>query len=456
MTPLTGYAACKKITVKTTYLDAALTDFPLVYKPTADTDIGGRCLASGYDIRFTASDGTTLLSYKRIYFNIAAGAATGVFRIKSSLSTSPATDVYVHYGNASAPDVSSGPDTHRAVDRASWDMCEAAGGANAILDSTGNANHLTDYGSPTFGEDGPIYKSIYLAGNPVDGNNTYLEAEHSASLSLGGSFSLLAWIKKVSYASYEFIISKEPATGGANGYPGNYEFRIENKYPTLLYERTAPYNLEQHAATAQVTNDAWTRIAVVVDYLNTITFYVNGVPSGSFAQSYAQLENIRKLRIGTRADNYSYCAAWVADVQIIAEAQSAAWLKFEYYNITEADNCLTIGSEEVASIDLVPAENVQVQVIDTPTIVVIHVLGPSENTQVQVVDVPTLVVTHVLAPIELYQLQIMDTPTIAVIHVLAPTESYQVQVIDGPITLEVQSTDNMKYTARKNIYNIMR
>ena len=63
-----------------------LTDFPVEVPIVADADIGGECLASGFDIRFTAEDGVTLLSYERESFAVAGGAATGVFWVKSNVS----------------------------------------------------------------------------------------------------------------------------------------------------------------------------------------------------------------------------------------------------------------------------------------------------------------------------------------------------------------------------------
>ena len=58
---LGGWSFRKRIDIQTAYLDANLTDFQLYVPITADADIGGECLATGHDIRFTAADGTTVL-----------------------------------------------------------------------------------------------------------------------------------------------------------------------------------------------------------------------------------------------------------------------------------------------------------------------------------------------------------------------------------------------------------
>ena len=85
--------------------DDDLTDFPVEVPIVADADIGAECLGTGYDIRFTAADGTTLLPYERESFAVAGGEATGIFWVKSDVATT-GTYIWLYYGNAAAGDVS--------------------------------------------------------------------------------------------------------------------------------------------------------------------------------------------------------------------------------------------------------------------------------------------------------------------------------------------------------------
>ena len=55
----------KKITIDQTKVDENLTDFPVLVKLTSSNFDFSKARSDGHDIRFTASDGTTLLKYER-------------------------------------------------------------------------------------------------------------------------------------------------------------------------------------------------------------------------------------------------------------------------------------------------------------------------------------------------------------------------------------------------------
>ena len=100
---LAGWSYRKRIDLP---LPAAnLVDFPVKVPIVADADIGAACLASGFDIRFTADDGVTLLPHELVSFAVAGGEATGEFRVKSDVAVA-GTYIWCYYGNATAPDVS--------------------------------------------------------------------------------------------------------------------------------------------------------------------------------------------------------------------------------------------------------------------------------------------------------------------------------------------------------------
>ena len=56
MAGLSGFGYYKTITISTTNVDADLTNFPVYIPIVNDADIGGECLATGYDIQFADSD----------------------------------------------------------------------------------------------------------------------------------------------------------------------------------------------------------------------------------------------------------------------------------------------------------------------------------------------------------------------------------------------------------------
>lgn len=67
---LSGWSDRKKITIKNTQVDSDLTNFPLLVRIPADAELGAKSLSTGNDLRFTSSDGSTLLSYEKEDFSV--------------------------------------------------------------------------------------------------------------------------------------------------------------------------------------------------------------------------------------------------------------------------------------------------------------------------------------------------------------------------------------------------
>ena len=77
---LSDWQCRKQITISHTNVGSSdLANFPLYVRISSDADIGANALSTGYDIRFTASDGASLLGYQRESFSIASGNASGDF-----------------------------------------------------------------------------------------------------------------------------------------------------------------------------------------------------------------------------------------------------------------------------------------------------------------------------------------------------------------------------------------
>ncbi|GAG26647.1 unnamed protein product, partial [marine sediment metagenome] len=102
---LTGWGFRKEITIQDAYVDSNLRDFPIYVYINADADFH-EALATGYDIRFTQSDGTTLLKYERENWTGGdGGAGTGHFWVKvPSILASGGATIYCYYGKADAED----------------------------------------------------------------------------------------------------------------------------------------------------------------------------------------------------------------------------------------------------------------------------------------------------------------------------------------------------------------
>ncbi len=101
------YTTRKKITIQTANVDTDLTNFPLYVYVNADSDIADSN-ADGYDIRFTQSDGSTLLKYERESWTGGSGSnVTADFWVKSAVADGAgesATDIYIYYRTTDTAD----------------------------------------------------------------------------------------------------------------------------------------------------------------------------------------------------------------------------------------------------------------------------------------------------------------------------------------------------------------
>ena len=133
----------KSITISGANVLADLAGFPLRVMVSADAQLGAHARADGFDVRFTTTDGTTVLPHHRFSWTKSGGNVTAEFYIRCNISTS-GTTIRMEYGN---PNTNVDPSTaavvwqdydsvHRLVDYVA-DTGEAP-------DISGNERHLTD------------------------------------------------------------------------------------------------------------------------------------------------------------------------------------------------------------------------------------------------------------------------------------------------------------------------
>ena len=168
---LTGWAERIKITTDQTDIDADLTDFPVLVKLTSTNFDFTKALSTGNDIRFTASDGSTLLKYERERHDSTNSLAEYWVKVPSVSSTTD-TDFYIYYGNSGAAD--------GADPIAVWDSSHVMVQhkkditTSTINDSTVNANNGTKRAAnEPIQADGKIGKA-----QNYDGYNDYVEIPH--------------------------------------------------------------------------------------------------------------------------------------------------------------------------------------------------------------------------------------------------------------------------------------
>ena len=120
---LSGYTTRKKITISSTNIDETLADFPLLVKLSSSNFDFTKANSDGYDIRFTESDGTSLLKYERELHDDTG--EVGVYWVKvPAIKEGSDTDIYIYYRTE--------------------DTADGADGENVWDDNYKMVQHLTD------------------------------------------------------------------------------------------------------------------------------------------------------------------------------------------------------------------------------------------------------------------------------------------------------------------------
>jgi len=328
-----SYDNRKEITIQTTNLDANQSSFPILIK-FADTDIGAVSNADGFDIRFTASDGTTLLKYERQSFAIATGTATGIFWVKTDLSTA-GTSIYIYYRSTDTADGADPTNVWDANYKGVYHMTD-------MNDSTANAHHLTNVGADTNsnGKIGACYDFIAA-------NTDYAYINENIDITTA-PFTMEAWFKPDNVTKdYGLMFLGDKDTSA-----DYYGIRIEgdvngDPLSALAYDNTEGASV--WAKTSNAFDTGWNygvhRTASTSSRESILD--VNFANKGTDANT-RNIDNVDRFGIGAMLDSTpgNYYDGLLDEVRISNIARTDAWLKFVYYNINEADNELTYGAEE--------------------------------------------------------------------------------------------------------------
>ena len=360
MAGLSGFSYYKAITISTTNCDADLTNFPVYVPIVNDADIGGECLATGYDIQFADATNDNVLTFERLAgFAVASGQANGDFYVLvPTVAGAADTVIRCYYGKAGATDVSSPENTFLAANgwSAVWHLEESG---NPYLDATSNNNDSTGGTYPDQAT-GKIVKA-----QDFDSANTeFIQINDNSSLDFGDTddMTMTAWIKMETLASWNIACK-----WGAGG-----EIFIFYGLSTIFDDPVCRAKLElgDGADFAAVTDydhgmaaGTWYHIAGRLDENNSegLNIFTDGVKRSGFADptSVGSMVNAAELIIGAR-DLYGTNPynGLIDELRVFKGLLSDAWIKFEYYNSHDghaAGNELTWGAEtSTAAVPYIP------------------------------------------------------------------------------------------------------
>lgn len=178
----------KNITIDKSRVSGTLSDFPVLIHLASDNDLRNGTRSDGYDILFTASDGTTKLPHEIETYVNSTGELFAWVKVPA-VRSSANTTLYMYYNNSNAvnqQDKTNVWTNYKTV----WHMTEnPSGAAPQILDSTSNAYHATTGTVMTASQQVPakINGGLYF-----DGNDNLTTSYYQTSVT---AYSIDTWIK---------------------------------------------------------------------------------------------------------------------------------------------------------------------------------------------------------------------------------------------------------------------
>jgi hypothetical protein len=338
---LTGWDFRKKIDIQDTNIDSSLSDFPVYVEINNDADFH-EARSDGYDIRFTQSDGETLLKYERIYWTGGNGsAATAHFRVKvpTILSSGGAT-IYIYYGK---PDASDGEDQANVYDTNYKLFTHGHDLTSSTLEDALGTSTLTKKAANEPNEvNGKMYKAQDF--DKVDDHVGC--GSHSDIDNIWTNGGTISW--------WQYADSLGESNYGQVYYKGN---GINEVY----YNGSATFILRVFFSgvngnwTFACSTGAWHHVAIAYDASdvnNDPDCYVDGslvtetetsTPTGFYGSDASET-----LYLGGNGAGQWTWEGKLEAFRMSSTKRTAAWIKFERYNENESDHELTWYSEEVS------------------------------------------------------------------------------------------------------------
>jgi len=387
---LSGWQYRKQLTIDNTKIDSNLTDFPVLVKLTSSNFDFSKAQSSGDDVRFTSSDGTTLLKYERERHDSANQAAEYWVKIPS-VSSSSGTTFYIYYGNASASD---GEDATNVWD-SNFKMVHHLKGATYtdLDDSTSNANDVTTVaGTPDYNTDAKIGKGVQF----VSASSERLDVADSADFEVQTA-TIECWVKATDLTVGQYIVAR-----WANPY--HFEIGVNtsvgnsNAFYAAVTDSVGRKDLIE--AANESSANTWYHLALVYDGSTDLVakLYKNGSQIASV--------NLDGAITVSGTDGIGFAGRYgqtnapfdgiLDEIRFSNVVRSPAWIKATYHSGN--DSLLTFGTEETPVVTYTEthtfdaylyAQNTQAHTVDT--------LLYKQNAQTNTVDgflYKTLTVSH--------------------------------------------------------------
>lgn len=331
----TVFSKRKQLTFDNSGQAENLTDFPVMVKlTTSRVTYGDFGKADGTDLRFADANNVTELKY-----HIEKWDNTGdsfIWVKVPQIDASSSTDyMWMYYGYASASDVQDAANTFPSSNNF-MDVYHFAETSGNYLDSSSNANNCATVTVTSRDASGcPLGRCPEFNGS----TNTILCGKSSTL----GDVTVEAWVNTDASAAQAVIQHAKSGELEADNIVYGLEIDASRNLWTQ-WEYGAGTN-QTATSTANVSLTTWTYVAAVRNVTaNTVTWYINGVQSGS-ATSYTNdptggTDATCQLVIGYRISGATtYWDGKIDELRVSGTQRTAAWLKASY--LSENDQFIT-------------------------------------------------------------------------------------------------------------------
>src|SRR5512136_767174 len=346
----------KKLTINGTMVSGTQTNFPVIVSLPFDSDLAASAQASGNDIVFTDSGGSTVLPHEIENFTKSSGALTAWVKLPT-LSASVNTDIYLYYGNSSVGSQQNATQVWSNGYAGVWHLGEL------VTDNAVASGVHKD--STSYGNNGNQYNNSRVTGKVGDAQNfegdvrdEFIEIPNSASTEnlQEGDYSLEAW----------FNSDVTPPGTLDSDWNAYYGIVIKPGWHIgLRFDRWAKFDSDHYLTggtevwVGGVSGKSSSRWYHVVSVLNRTggshRIYVDGVEedyatftAGTAANEFNQVPwRLGIASTNNRGGNWEWPAnGKIDEVRLSGIARSAQWIATEYANQNRPDLFISRGSGE--------------------------------------------------------------------------------------------------------------
>jgi hypothetical protein len=343
-TDYSAWSYYRTITITPTGLSNAVAGFPLLVRLTSsDSAVFSQSQSSGYDVRFTGSDGSSDLSFQRVAYNQTGRAAEFWVLIPSVAVGTTALRMY--WGNSGAGDVSNASAVFSTSNnfQGVWHL-QSAPGSNDT-DVTANAQIALPTNAPT-----NVAGVCGAAAKRFDGSTQFYTVQNSATGPIafpsGGPYTISFWANFNATTATQHLLTKASGTGP---FTGQYFIALTTagfRFGEVISGATQ----KSDYPTADLTTGQWVYVTCIrrstgVTDTN-IRLYVNGAlagtpGNGAATGTYETTLNVTFGKDANTADG-NYFNGSLDEIQMSNADRGDDWVRLSYQ--TQNRSAVTFGS----------------------------------------------------------------------------------------------------------------